>query len=174
MAHNRSVLKERRIPLGALDCFAVAECRGWRWGSVPRRGSAGSVLHSQVGSGEDELSRCCARVFAVCLQGSLRTDPAPLGVFGGSAGSVLHSQVGSGEEGLSRCARGSLLFASKARSGPVPLPLGVGVMLGEMVVLSRGWGSARPGLRSQGSSEDRNFARCAKGGVWACGGGMGK
>jgi hypothetical protein len=41
------------------------------------------------------------------------------------------------------------VIASNARSGPVPLPLGVGVMLGEMVVLSRGWGSARPGLRSQ-------------------------
>jgi hypothetical protein len=44
------------------------------------------------------------------------------------------------------------VIASNARSGPVPLPLGVGVMLGEMVVLSRGWGSARSVLRSQGSS----------------------
>jgi hypothetical protein len=26
MAHNRSVLKERRIHPGALTCFAVAEC----------------------------------------------------------------------------------------------------------------------------------------------------
>ena len=41
------------------------------------------------------------------------------------------------------------MIASNARSGPVPLPLGVGVMLGEMVVLSCGWGSARPGLHSQ-------------------------
>ena len=32
------------------------------------------------------------------------------------------------------------MIASNARSGPVPLPLGVRVMLGEMVVLSRGWG----------------------------------
>ena len=42
-----------------------------------------------------------------------------------SAGSVLRLQEGSGEDGLSRCARGTLLFASKARSGPFPLPLGV-------------------------------------------------
>ena len=41
------------------------------------------------------------------------------------------------------------MIASNARSGPVPLPLGVRVMLGEMVVLSRGWGSAGPVLRSQ-------------------------
>jgi hypothetical protein len=105
--------------------------------------SAGSVLHSQVGSGKDGAFALRARFFAVRLQGSLRTAPAPLGVFGGSAGSVLHSQVGSGEEGLSRCARGSLLFASNARSGPVPLPLGVGVMLGEMVVLSCRWRAPR-------------------------------
>jgi hypothetical protein len=85
MEHNRSVLKERRIHPGALDCFAVAECRGWRWGSVPRRRSAGPVLHSQVGSGEEVLSRF---------------------------------------------ARGVWVIASNARSGPVPLPLGVGVMLG--------------------------------------------
>jgi hypothetical protein len=46
-------------------------------------------------------------------------------------------------------ARGVWVIASNARSGPVPLPLGVGVMLGEMVVLIRGWGSARPVLHSQ-------------------------
>jgi hypothetical protein len=32
MAHNRCVLKERRIPPGALTCFAVAESQSWRWG----------------------------------------------------------------------------------------------------------------------------------------------
>ena len=41
------------------------------------------------------------------------------------------------------------MIASKARSGPIPLPLGVGVMLGEMVVLSCGWGSAGMVLRSR-------------------------
>jgi hypothetical protein len=41
------------------------------------------------------------------------------------------------------------VIASNARSGPVPLSLGVGVMLEEMVVLSRGLGSARPVLLSQ-------------------------
>ena len=65
MAHNRSVLKERRIPPDALAYFAVAECRGWRWGSVPRqrlgvsagKDSAGPVLRSQGTLGQEELSR---------------------------------------------------------------------------------------------------------------------
>ena len=69
MAHNRSVLKERRIPPDALACFAVAECRGWRWGSVPRRrledigrgGSAEPVLRSQGTLGQVGLSRWRAR-----------------------------------------------------------------------------------------------------------------
>ena len=59
---------------------------------------------------------------------------------GRSAGSVLLSQVGLGEEELSRCCARGWVIASNVRSGPIPLPLGVGVMLGEMVVLSRGWG----------------------------------
>ena len=42
MAHNRCVLKERRIHPGALTCFAVAEYRGWRWGSGCRRSYARS------------------------------------------------------------------------------------------------------------------------------------
>ena len=65
MAHNQSVLKERRIPTDSLACFAVAECRGWRWGSVPRRrledigrgGSAGPGLRSQGTLGQVGLSR---------------------------------------------------------------------------------------------------------------------
>ena len=53
MAHIRSVLKERRIHPGALTRFAVAECRGWRWGSVPRRGlrGIGPALAGNVGAG---------------------------------------------------------------------------------------------------------------------------
>ena len=43
-----------------------------------------------------------------------------------SAGSVLHSQVGSGEDELSRCCARDWVIASNARSGPIPLPLGVG------------------------------------------------
>jgi len=42
MAHNRCVLKERRIRPDSLACFAAAECQGWRWGSVPRRGLRGT------------------------------------------------------------------------------------------------------------------------------------
>jgi hypothetical protein len=64
--------------------------------------SAGSVLHSQVGSGKDGAFALRARFFAVRLQGSLRTAPAPLGVFGGSAGSVLRSQGTLGPAELSR------------------------------------------------------------------------
>jgi len=76
MAHNRSVLKERRIHPGALTCFAVAECQGWRWGSVPRRGSAGPVLRSQVSSRGDGAFALRARERGVRFQCSLRTDPA--------------------------------------------------------------------------------------------------
>jgi hypothetical protein len=57
------------------------------------------------------------------------------------------------------------VIASNARSGPIPLPLGVGVMLGEMVVLSRGWGSAGWVLRSQGSSEGSALALRAQSSV---------
>ena len=76
MEHNRSVLKERRIPPGALTCFAVAGCQGWRWGLVPRQGSAGTVLRSQEGSGKDGAFALCARDFGDRLQCSLRPDPA--------------------------------------------------------------------------------------------------
>ncbi|MEN9777719.1 MAG: hypothetical protein RJB04_1474 [Verrucomicrobiota bacterium] len=61
MAHNRCVLMERRIPPGALTCFAVAECWGWRLGLVGGGGSAGSVLRSQGTLGPVGLSRCRAR-----------------------------------------------------------------------------------------------------------------
>jgi len=83
MAHNRSVLKERRIPSGAITCFAVAECRCWRWESEPRRGSAGPVLRSQGTLGPAKLSRCRAMGIRVStFLCSLRPDPAPLGVIG--------------------------------------------------------------------------------------------
>ncbi len=85
MAHNRSVLKERRIPPGALTCFAVAECQGWRWGSVPRQGSAGSVLRSQGTLGPARLSRCRATGIRMStFLCSLRPDPAAASWIGGS------------------------------------------------------------------------------------------
>ena len=64
MARNRSVLKERRILPGALTCFAVAEWRGWRWGSVPRQGlrGIGPALAGNVGAGW---------VFALAREGNL-------------------------------------------------------------------------------------------------------
>jgi hypothetical protein len=82
--HNRSVLKERRITPGALTCFAVAECQGWRWGSVTRRGSAGSVLRSQGTLGPAGLSRYRATGIKVStFLCSLRPDPAAAGLLGG-------------------------------------------------------------------------------------------
>ncbi len=81
MGHNRSVLKERRIPSGALTWFAVAECRGWRWGFVPRRGSAGPVLRSQGTLWPVGLSRFRARGIRVStFLCSLRTGPAAASV----------------------------------------------------------------------------------------------
>ena len=77
MAHNRCVLKERRIPPGALTCFAVAECQGWRLGLVGGGGSAGSVLRSQGTLGPAGLSRLRARGIRMStFLCSLRPDPA--------------------------------------------------------------------------------------------------
>jgi|GEM_PF-4377365 len=53
MGYNRSVLKERRIHPGALTCFAVAECWGWRLrisASTGLRG-IGPALAGNVGAG---------------------------------------------------------------------------------------------------------------------------
>ena len=66
---------------GALTCFAVAECRGWRWGSVPRGGSAGPVLRSQGTLGPVGLSRFRARGVRVStFLCSLRPGPAAASV----------------------------------------------------------------------------------------------
>ena len=77
MAHNRSVLKERRITPGTLTGFAVAECRGWRLGLVGGGGSAGSVLRSQGTLGPVGLSRFRATGIRMStFLCSLRTGPA--------------------------------------------------------------------------------------------------
>ena len=84
MAHNRSVLKERRIPPGALTCFAVAECWGWRLVLVGGGGSAESVLRSQGTLGPAGLSRCRARGIRMStFLCSLRPDPAAASWIGG-------------------------------------------------------------------------------------------
>jgi hypothetical protein len=88
--------------------------------------SAGSVLHSQVGSGKDGAFALRARFFAVRLQGSLRTAPAPLGVLvARSAGSVLHSQGSSGKDGA--FALRARFFAVRLQGSlrTAPAPLGV-------------------------------------------------
>jgi hypothetical protein len=77
MAHNRCVLKERRIFPGALTCFAVAECWGGRNWLVGGGGSAGSVLRSQGTLGPVGLSRGRARGIRMStFLCSLRTEPA--------------------------------------------------------------------------------------------------
>ena len=120
MAHNRSVLKERRVTPGAPTCFAVAECQGWRLGLVPRRRSAGSVLRSQGTWGQARLSRCRAMGIRVStFLCSLRPDPAPLGVFGWALAGKLR-----GGWGFRAVREGFLVIASNARSGPIPLPPG--------------------------------------------------
>jgi hypothetical protein len=84
--------------------------------------SAGTVLRSLRKLWGGGAFALCARDFVVRFQGSLRTDPAPLGVFWRSAGSVLRAlRKARGRMGLSRFARGALVFASKARFGPIPL-----------------------------------------------------
>ena len=105
-----------------------------------------------------------------------------------SAVPILRSQVSSGEDRLLRCAQGFLWIASNARSGPIPLPPGGGVVweegqafslwiwvrwvsgflvVGCAVVLAMGWdavgGSAGSVLRSQGSSGEDQLLRCAQG-----------
>jgi hypothetical protein len=86
-------------------------------------GSAGSVLRSQEGSGEDWVFALCARGFGDRLQCSLRTDPAPLGVWWAPRDRSCARRKARGRIGLSRCARGALVIASKARYGPIPLRL---------------------------------------------------
>jgi hypothetical protein len=65
----------------------------------------------------------CARGFGDRFQGSLRTDPAPLGVFGRSAGSVLRSlRKLWGGSAFALCARGfGDRFQGSLRTDPAPL-----------------------------------------------------
>ena len=96
-------------------------------GPIPLRcaygGSAGSVLRSQEGSGEDWAFALCARSFGVRFQGSLWTDPAPLGVFGAPRDRSCARRKARGRIELSRYARGALVIAFNACSGPIPLRL---------------------------------------------------
>ena len=137
------------------------------------------------------FSRCARGDFGVRLQGSLRTDPASLGVFWRSAGSILHSlrrlwggwgfralregfccspprlaldrsrfawRMGRSAGTVLRSLRrlregwgfravreGILVFASKARYGPIPLRLeylvrSAGTVLRSLRRLWGGWG----------------------------------
>ena len=64
MAHNRSVLKERRIHPGALTYFAVADCLGLALGTRALRGALRDPLRCQKqillnGLGLGSLLRSC-------------------------------------------------------------------------------------------------------------------
>jgi hypothetical protein len=114
-------------------------------GPIPLRcaygGSAGSVLRSQEGSGEDWAFALCARSFGVRFQGLLRTDPAPLGVWGLRGIGPALAEEALGRMGLSRFARGALVFASKACSGPIPLRCAYGGSAGTVLrALRKLWG----------------------------------
>ena len=90
------------------------------WGGL--RGIGPALAEEALG--RMRLSRCARGVFGVRLQGSLRTDPAPLGVFWRSAGPVLRSQGTWGQAGLSRWrARGNRVrtFLCLLWTGPAPL-----------------------------------------------------
>ena len=166
MEHNRSVLKERRIPPGALTCFAVAGCQGWRWGLVPRQGSAGTVLRSQEGSGKDGAFALCARDFGDRLQCSLRPDPAAAWrIWGCSVVPVLRRKalgrwgVRSAPTGHRILARGETPGMEHNRSVLKERRIPSGAITCFAVAECRGWrweseprrGSAGSVLRSQGT-----------------------
>jgi len=79
---------------GARTCFAMAECRGWRWGRVHGEGSAGSSLRSLRKLWEVGAFALCARGFGVRFQGSLRPVPAAAGrICGGYAGRLCAGEA---------------------------------------------------------------------------------
>ncbi len=89
-------------------------------------GSAGPVLRSQGTLGQAGISRCRARGIRVStFQCSLRSGPAPPGVFGWAPRDRSCARRERwGRLGFRAVARrGSGCRRSNARSGPVPLPL---------------------------------------------------
>ncbi len=76
----RGRMELSRFARGALVIASKA-----RSGPIPLR-LAYLCGRSQEGSGEEGVFALCARGFGDRFQGSLRTDPAPLGVCGRSAG----------------------------------------------------------------------------------------
>ena len=129
-----------------------------RCGPIPLRLAYGALRGNGPALAEEALgrmrfSRCARGDFGVRLQGSLRTDPASLGRVLALRGiGPALAEEALGRMGLSRCARGVLVFASKARSGPIPLRLAYGALRGNGPVL------AEEALARMG------FSRCARGG----------
>jgi len=80
-----------RVARGILVFASKARC-----GPIPLRLAYGALRGTGPALAEEALgrmglSRCARGIFGVRFQGSLRTDPAPLGVLGRSAGPVLRS-----------------------------------------------------------------------------------
>jgi hypothetical protein len=100
--------------------------------------SAGLVLRSQGTWGRVVGFRAGARVGLGCGRSYARFGPIPLRWAYGALREIgpALAEEARGRIELSRYARGALVIASKARSGPIPLRLGVF------------WRSARSVLRS--------------------------
>ena len=126
MAHNRSVLRERRIPPGCYHLFCGGRVPGlapgvcWRWGL---RGT-GPALAGNVGTGwAFALSRDGDQDVDVPMLAPARSRSAwRIGGLRGIAGPALAGNVGDrlGFRAVAR--RGIGCRRSNARSGPVPLP----------------------------------------------------
>jgi hypothetical protein len=102
MAHNRSVLKERRRHLGALTCFAEAECPGLALGI-----SASKALRG-IGPARAEEARGrrgfrAVREGIVVIASKARCGPIPLRL----AYLCGRSQEGSGKVRHSECPNGA-------------------------------------------------------------------
>jgi hypothetical protein len=110
------------------------------------RRSAGSVLRSQEGSGEDGAFALCARDFGDRLQCLLRTDPAPLGVWGvlRGIGPTLAEEALGADGAFALCARGfGVRFQGLLRTDPAPLAYvggSAGTVLRSLRKLWEGWG----------------------------------
>ena len=115
-------------------------------------GSAGSVLRSLRKLWGGRVFALRAGDFGVRFQGSLRTDSAPLGLWGAPRDRSYARRKARGRMGLSRFARGALVIAFNARCGPIPLRWaygmlrGIGPALAEEALGRRGFRALREGF----------------------------
>jgi hypothetical protein len=120
---------------------------------------AGPGLRSQEGAGRLGFSRCARGAWGVCLQCSLRPDPAgAVGVRGGYLrvgtgcwGQALMGELFWGRQFLPRDASGDRLWGGDG-----------------LVGTGLGLACAGPGLRSQEGAGGYGFSRCARGDWGVC------